>query len=231
MVASVTRRPGPRADRESEDVLVSGSERAPWQPPPRLQSAAVAAVILAAALAVPTALVRSQRAEDARALAARAEQQRLVLALRQGPHLVLRDTAGSTDVPAQAHMHVELVNESRRRVQLESASLTPGDWRVDIVDRSLLLPGESVVLSLRHPVDCGAPPVDEPAPEHLVLRAAVADRPPSTVRLDLAGEQAYGGLLDDALRDPRRACAAPAPGPYGPIGDLFRGPARQAGGG
>ena len=141
-----------------------------------------------------------------------------LLVLRAG-ELVPRDrTVG--DRLAEAGMHVEVVNTGDRTLDLRSASLVPGAWEVEVVDRPLLLPGESVVLSLHRTVVCDERASYGPSPEHLVLEATTDDDEDAVVRLPVADPSAYGGRLDDALRDPRRACAATGGDVEGPIGDL-----------
>ena len=209
----------PCADRAAGDVLVSGSERAPWSPSARLLGACAAAVLVAATLGVTLALVRASQAEDARALALRAAQDRLPMALRTGPALIPRHRGGvPPGQPASARVHVEVVNEGSDTVRVVSGALTPGSWLVDVVDRDVVTPGESLVLALHRSVDCSGEVPPGPAPEQLVLTALLPDQSPASVAVDVAREQpAYAGRLDDVLRDPARACSAPS-GPWNPMG-------------
>lgn len=217
MGAPPTYRPSPTAGRASADVLVSGVERAPWVPSPRVQAAGVAAVLLAASVGVTAALVQAQRAQDARDLALRAAERRLPMALRTSSVLVPRDRGSpAPGEPAQARVHVEVVNTGPSTVRVLSGALAPGSWVVEVVDRDVVMPGESLVLALHRSVDCSGEVPPGPAPEQLVLTALLPDQSPVSVALDVAREQAaYGGRLDDALRDPGRACSAP-PGPRRP---------------
>ena len=219
MGAPPTTRPSPTAGREPVDVLVSGVEREPWTPSPRTQAALLPAVLLAATVAVTAALVQAQRAEDARALAVRAAERELPLELRTGPAVVLRDRGSDRPgAPAQAAVHVEVVNRGAATLRVLSGSLTPGSWRVEVVDRDVVAPGESLVLSLHRDVDCSGQVPVGPAPEQLVVTALLPDQSPESVALDVAREQpADDGRLDDVLRDPLRACSAPA-GPWIPVG-------------
>ena len=82
-----------------------------------------------------------------------------------------------------------------------------------------LVPGESVVLSLRRTVRCDGDAMHGPSPEHLVLTARGSADDDVVVRLPVADEAAYGGRLDEALRDPGRACVATGD-VGGPLGDL-----------
>ncbi len=213
MGAPPTSRPYLTTGRESPDVLVSGPERAPWAPSPRAQAAVVPVLLLMATVGVTAALVQAQRAEDARALAVRAAERGLPLQLRTGPSLIPRDRSGPGDAPAQARVHVEVVNRGAQAVRVLSGALTPGSWLVDIVDRDVVPPGESLVLALHRSVDCSGHVPAGPTPEQLVLTALLPDDRPVSVALDVASEQdAYAGRLDDALRDRARACSAPRGG-------------------
>lgn len=209
----------PVVDRTPVDALVSGDEREPWTPSPRLASGVLAAVLLAVPVAVTAGLVQSQRAEDARSLALREAERVLPMQLRAGPVLVARDRGPDRPgASAQARVHVEVVNRGPLTVQVLSGVLTPGAWVVDVVDRDVVLPGESLMLALHRSVDCSGQVPLGPAPEQLVLTGLLPDDSPRTVALDLAREQdAYAGSLDDALGDPARACSAPV-GPWTPTG-------------
>jgi len=217
MGAPLTTRPSPTAGREPVDVLVSGAEREPWSPSPRAVGACAVAVLLAAAVGVTAVGAQGQRAQDARLPAERTAERALPLELRTGPALVPRSRAATGSAPAHAIVHVEVVNRGRSTVRVLSGALTPGTWRVEVVDRDVVVPGESLVLALHRSVDCtGLVPVG-PAPTQLVVTALLPDQSPVSVGLDVAREQpAYDGRLDDLLRDPLRACSAP-PGPWSPV--------------
>ena len=143
------------------------------------------------------------------------------------PGLVLRDGVLVTrDHPvderlAEAGMHVEIVNAGDRTLTVERAALEPGAWDVDVVDRPVLVPGESLVLSLHRTVSCDERASYGPAPEHLVLEARDPAQVAVVVRLPVSDPAAYGGRLDDALRDPGRACVVTGGDAGGPIGDLI----------
>jgi hypothetical protein len=206
-------------DREPLDTLVSGDEREPWTTSPRVAAGLLAAVLVSVPVAVTAGLVQTQRANDARFIALREAGRVLPMALRTGPALVPRDRGPDRPgASAQARVHVEVVNRGPLTVRVLSGDLTPGPWVVDVVDRDVVLPGESLVLALHRSVDCSGQVPLGPAPEQLVLTGLLPDSSPRTVALDLAREQeAYAGSLDDALRDPGRACSAPV-GPWTPTG-------------
>ena len=140
------------------------------------------------------------------------------LVLRAG-ELVLRDRVVDHRL-AEAGLHVEVVNAGAGALDLRQAALVPGAWEVEVVDRTLLLPGESVVLSLHRTVVCDERASYGPVPEHLVLTALAPDGDDLVVRLPVADPAAYGGRLDDVLRDPGRACSDEADDVGGPLGDL-----------
>jgi hypothetical protein len=200
--ADATHRPCPVDGQAPGDVLVGGDDEGPERPPVLWAAAAVAAALLAGATAVDPS----------------PEPDAALLALRAG-HLVPRDRI-LDDRLAEAGMHVEVVNASDRTLDVRGASLLPGAWEVDVVDRSLLQPGESVVLSLHRTVVCDERASYGPFPEHLVVEARTEDDEAALVRLPVADPSAYGGLLDDALRDPGRACVVAGDEVGGPIGDL-----------
>ncbi len=140
-----------------------------------------------------------------------------LLALR-GAEPVPRDrTVG--DRLAEAGLHVEVVNTSELTMVVRGASLVPGAWEVDLVDRALLRPGQSVLLSLHRTISCDERASYGPAPEHLVVDAST-DGGTVAVRLAVDDPAAYGGRLDDVLRDPGRACVVTDGDVGGPIGDL-----------
>ena len=195
MGAQVTHRP--QADEPPDDVLAGGDEAAGRHP------------ALWVAAAVATVLVGAATVDRS--------PQPPLLVLREG-ELVPRDRIVDERL-AEAAMHVEVVNTSERTVDVGAAALVPGAWEVDVVDRTLLRPGESLVLSLRRTVVCDEQASDGPSPEHLVLEARTADDEDVVVRLPVRDPAAYGGQLDVALRDPARACVATGV-VRGPIGDL-----------
>ncbi len=127
-----------------------------------------------------------------------------LLALRPG-ELVPRDRV-LDDRLAVAAMHVEVVNSTDRMLDVRSASLVPGAWEVDVVDRTLLLPGESLVLSLHRTVVCDERASYGPFPEHLRLEARTDDGEDVVVRLPVTDRPAARAGLADALRHPGRAC-------------------------
>ncbi len=189
------------ADRQvSADVLAGGDEpagRSAWR---------VAAVVLA--LLVGLAVVDRPPPPQAPALG-----------LRDG-EIVPRDRALDERL-AEAGLHVEVVNTGDRVLDLRRAALVPGAWEVDVVDRPLLVPGESLVLSLHRTVVCDERASSSPFPEHLVLEArTVEDGQDVVVRLPVADPAAYGGQLDEALRHPGRACVVSGDDVGGPLGDL-----------
>ena len=187
MGADATHSPGPVAGPAPTDVLAGADDDR--LPRSRLWTAAavLAALLLGATTLDPPAGPDAPR-----------------LALRAG-ELVPRDRTVD-DRLAEAGMHVEVVNTGDRTLDLRSASLVPGAWEVDVVDRPLVLPGESLVLSLHRTVVCDERASYGPSPEHLVLEARTDDDEDTVVRLPVADPSAYGGQLDDALRDPGRAC-------------------------
>lgn len=200
MGADATHRPRPADGRVPDDVLVHGDDG----PPRRSGWTAAAAVIALAVVAVAVVVPASPGPAPA-------------LALRAG-ELVPRDRSVG-DRLAEAAMHVEVVNTGAWALDLQGAALVPGSWQVDVVDRPRVVPGESVVLSLHREVACDAGATYGPAPEHLVLRTRTSDGDETVERLPVADPAAYGGRLDDALRDPGRACVDTLGGD-GPIGDL-----------
>ena len=199
MGAQATQRPP--ADGLPGDVLAEGDEAGRRHP---VLWAAVVLVVVAAALVGAVAVDRSPGVPPP-------------LALRAG-ELVPRDRIVAERL-AEAAMHVEVVNTSERTVDVGAAALVPGAWQVDVVDRTLLRPGESLVLALRRTVVCDERASYAPSPEHLVLEARTADDEDVVVRLPVGDPSAYGGQLDDALRDPGRACVVTG-GDGGPVGDL-----------
>ena len=190
MGADATHRSCPADGQSTADVLVGADDDRP-SGRTRLWTAAA---VLGGLLLGATALDRST------------EPATPLLVLRAG-ELVPRDRTVD-DRLAEADLHVEVVNTGVRTLDLRSASLVPGAWQVDIVDRPVMLPGESVVLSLHRTVVCDERASYGPFPEHLVLEATTADGEDALVRLPVAHPAAYGGRLDDALRDPGRACVA-----------------------
>ena len=203
MALDGTRRPWPGDGQAGTDVLV-GADGA------RHRSALVAAVVVAAVvigvLAGGAALTRSPEPDP-------------VVALRAGA-LVPRDRTVD-DRLAEAVVHVELVNLADHALDVRRVALVPGAWEADVVDRTRVPPGESVVLSLHRVVLCDERASYGPFPEHLVLEARTADDgQPVVVRLPLADPTAYGGRLDEALRHPGRACVASGDAVGGPHGDL-----------
>ena len=200
MALDGTRRPWPGDGQAGTDVLV-GADGA------RHRSALVAAVVVAAVvigvLAGGAALTRSPEPDP-------------VVALRAGA-LVPRDRTVD-DRLAEAVVHVELVNLADHALDVRRVALVPGAWEADVVDRTRVPPGESVVLSLHRVVLCDERASYGPEPEHLVVAAHAAGSP-VVVRLPVADAAAYGGRLDDALRDPGRACVVTGR-TAGPIGDL-----------
>ena len=120
---------------------------------------------------------------------------------------------------AEAGLHVEVVNTSDLTMVVRGASLVPGAWEVDLVDRALLRPGQTVLLSLHRTVSCDERASYGPAPEHLVVDASTGGGTVA-VRLAVDDPAAYGGRLDDVLRDPGRACVVTDDDVGGPIGDL-----------
>ena len=197
MGAPATHRPGPDGLQDPGDVLAGGDEAAGRHP------ALLVAAVVAALLVGATTVDLSPQAPP--------------LALREG-ELVPRDRIVDARL-AEAAMHVEVVNTSERTVDVGAAALVPGAWEVDVVDRTLLRPGESLVLSLRRTVVCDERASYGPSPEHLVLEARTADDEDVVVRLPVRDPAAYGGQLDEALRDPGRACVATGV-VSGPVGDL-----------
>ncbi len=142
-----------------------------------------------------------------------------VLVLRDG-EIVPRDRALVVRL-AEAGLHVEVVNAGHRVLDLRRAALVPGAWEVDVVDRPVVVPGESLVLSLHRTVVCDERASYSPFPEHLVLEARTADDGQEVaVRLPVADPAAYGGRLDEALRHPGRACVVSGDDIGGPLGDL-----------
>ena len=196
MALDGTRRPWPEDGQADTDVLV-GADGAGHR------SAVVVVGVVVAVLAGGAALDRSPEPDP-------------VLALRAGA-LVPRDRTVD-DRLAEADLHVELVNLAGHALDVRRVALVPGAWEADVVDRTRVPPGESVVLSLHRLVLCDERASYGPAPEHLVVEA-LADGSPVVVRLPVADEAAYGGRLDDALRDPGRACVVGVR-TGGPIGDL-----------
>ncbi len=201
MGADATHRPCPADGQATADVLVGAGDAGPGR-----RTALAAAAVVAALLVGATALDRSP------------DRPAPVLTLRAG-ELVPRDrTVG--DRLAEAGMHVEVVNAAGLAMDVRAASLVPGAWQVDIVDRTLVRPGESLVLSLHRTVVCDERASYGPFPEHLVLEARTSGEDDVVVRLPVAGPSAYGGRLDDALRDPGRACVVTGGDVGGPLGDL-----------
>ena len=186
MALDGTRRPWPEDGQADTDVLV-GADGAGHR------SAVVVVGIVVAVLAGGAALDRSPEPDP-------------VLALRAGA-LVPRDRTVD-DRLAEADVHVELVNLAGHALDVRRVALVPGAWEADVVDRTRVPPGESVVLSLHRTVVCDERASYGPFPEHLVLEATTADGEDALVRLPVAHPAAYGGRLDDALRDPGRACVA-----------------------
>ena len=201
MGAHASHLPRPADRPVTADVLVAGAERTGRHP--SLWAAAVVAALVVAAAAVD----RAPAPPDP------------VLVLREG-EIVPRDRTLDERL-AEAGLHVEVVNAGDRTLDLRRAALVPGAWEVDVVDRPLLVPGESLVLSLHRTVLCDEHASYGPSPEHLVLEARTADDGrPVVVRLPVADDAAYGGRLDDALRDPGRACVVSGDDVGGPLGDL-----------
>jgi len=208
--ADVTHRTCPAGGQAPDDVLVGADDG-------RGRRTALWAVVAVTAVVVGATAVDSQP-----------EPATPLLTMREGV-LVPRDRVVD-DRLAEAGMHIEVVNAGDRALDLRSAALVPGTWEVDIVDRLLVVPGESLVLSLHRTVDCAEGASYGPVPEHLVLEARTPDDREAVVRLPVADAAAYGGLLDDALRDPARACVVMGGDVAGPLGDLISSwRARRAG--
>lgn len=191
----------PDAGQADLDVLEGADERRPGH-----RSVLASAAVVAALLFGMTAVDRAPAPEPE-------------------PLLVLRDAELVTrdrpigDRLAEAGMHVEVVNTSDVIMVVRGASLVPGTWAVEVVDRPLLRPGQSVVLSLHRTVRCDERASNGAVPEHLVVEASTDDAT-LAVRLAVDDPAAYGGRLDDALRDPGRACVVTDDVVSGPIGDL-----------
>lgn len=199
MAAAATSQPRPPDGRAPVDVLVADG--------PGRRSPVWPAAALLVALLLGTTVVDREPAPAPP-----------VLALRAG-ELVARDRTIDARL-AEAGMHVEVVNTGDRTLELRRAALVPGAWAAELVDRPLLVPGESAVLSLHRTVRCDEPGSYGPAPEHLVLEAAADDGDVVLVRLPVADPSAYGGRLGEALGDPGRACVVTGGGAGGAIGDL-----------
>jgi hypothetical protein len=196
--ADPTHRPCPADGQTPRDVLVGADEAGGRRP--AVRAAAVVAALLVGAAAVD-----------------RSPPPAPLLALRDGD-LVPRDrTVG--DRLAEAGMHVEVVNAADLAMDVRAASLVPGAWEVDVVDRTLVRPGESIVLSLHRTVVCDERASYGPFPEHLVLEVRTSDDAEAVV-VSLPVADAYGGRLDDALRDPGRACIVTGGDVGRPLGDL-----------
>jgi hypothetical protein len=121
---------------------------------------------------------------------------------------------------AEAGLRVEVVHAGGSAVQVRSASLVPGAWEVDLARHPALRPGKRLALRLRRTVVCDERASYGPVPEHLVLEARTDDDRDAVVRLPVESPSAYAGQLDDALREPGRACVVTGGSDGGPTGDL-----------
>ena len=200
MGADATHRPGPGQGQAPPDVLV-GADEGPGRRPAVWAAAVVAAVVVGAATVDRSPAPRAP-----------------LLALRHGELLPRDRTVGHR--VAEAGMHVEVVNTTDRALDVRAARLVPGTWEVDVVDGTLVQPGRSIALSLHRTVVCDERASYGPFPEHLVLEAQTSHDEAAVVRLPVADPAAYGGRLDDALRDPGRACLVASGAGSGPLGDL-----------
>ena len=190
------------------DVLAGGADEPDWRPTPQQRTGAIA--VAAAVLVTAAVLVQRQAGEPVEVPAPP------VLVLAEGAEVIPREAAGAP--PGQRHVGLQLdvVNASSQPVQLTSAELVPGRWRVEVLDDTdvpvraeqgrLLRPGWNATLVAHRLVDCAAVTCPGLGPRDLVVDVD-RDGRHEQHHIDVGlGQSAYGGRLHGALGSPESAC-------------------------
>ena len=204
------------------DVLAGGTDRPPWHPTRR--PVVAAGLVLTVGLAAAGGLLLRQSLPDPAPARDTTAVTGVQIALQSDAHVVPRHLPPLPGRPAQAVLRVEVVNHGALPVRLISAALVPGVWEAELIDRPVMRPGWSAVLSLHRDVDCAPAAEHGRAPRDLLLVLEIGGRAASRT-LDLGpGQTAYDGQLDEVLGRPLAACSrTPRTSLLGPIGDLVIG--------